>query len=137
MTVQALQGDTRPKNPTLRGCDYAPGSVRSSEWSVWSQREYCAEFTVFDRTPHANKPAILGSGEGATVFRALFAAAAKCVDMGADRASVISGLAMALTGESRLSPPPVLDRQRRGRDRVPDGRANARQGQNSKLKSGL
>ena len=144
MTVQALQGDTRPKNPTLKGCDYAPGSVRRSEWNVWAQRKYYAEFTVFDRTPGVGKPAITGTGEGATVFRALFAAAAECVDMGAERQSVLSGLSMALAGESRLSPSPVLVRQRRGpdkspgtrppRSKTPDGRANARLAQRSKLK---
>ena len=115
--------DMRPKNPTLKGCDYAHGSVRSAEWNVWAQRGYCAEFTVFDRTPGVDKPAILGSGEGATVYRALFMAAAKCVDMGADKASVISGLAVALNGESRLSSP------RSGRVRTQN------QGRASKIKN--
>lgn len=127
MTIagQCRNTDMRPKNPTLKGCDYAPESVRSVEWNVWAQREYYAEFTVFDRTPHVNKPAILGSGEGTTVYRALFMAAAKCVDMGADRASVISGLSVALTGESKLSPP----------HRVLGGRVRTQnQGRASKLK---
>ena len=119
MTIpgQYNNADMRPKNPTLKGYDCAPGAVRSAEWNVWAQRGYCAEFTVFDRTPGVDKPAILGSGEGATVYRALFMAAAKCVDMGADRASVISGLSVALTGESRLSSPPCgrVRTQNRGR----------------------
>ena len=119
------KADMRPKNPTLKGCDYAPGSVRSAEWNVWAQQGYYAEFTVFDRTPRVDKPAILGSGEGPTVYRALFMAAAKCVDMGADRASVISGLSVALTGDSKLSPP----------HRVLGGRVRTQnQGRASKLK---
>ncbi len=97
--------DPRPKNPVLRGCDYAPGSVRSAEWNVWSMRRYQAEFTVFNRDTLTDKPAINGSGEGSTIYRALFAAAADCVGMGADRDSVISGLSVALTGEGRLCPP--------------------------------
>lgn len=144
MTMQTSTGEVTPKNPSLKGCDYAPGAVRSSEWNVWARRGYYAEFTVFDRTPGAHKPALEGSGEGATISRALFEAAAKCIDLGADRLSVISGLSVALLGESKLSPPPPLVRRRRGMDKspgtrtprskTPDGRASARTGQSSKLK---
>lgn len=98
-------------------------------------RKYSAEFTVFNHDPSADKPAINGSGEGSTVYRALFAAAAQCVDMGADRASIISGLSMALTGDSKSPRPPALERQGRGRDKIPGGRVRTQnQGRGSKLK---
>lgn len=105
MKYDIQRGQALPRNPTLSGHDYAPGSVRSSEWSVWSTGQYYAELTVFNRTPGSGRPAIMGTGTGSTPFRALFIAAAECIELRADADSVISGLSMAVTGASKLTPP--------------------------------
>lgn len=92
--MQIPQEFVKPKNPVLQGrC----GSARGAEWVAWSMCRYYAEFVVFD--PAGAKPVITGKGEGATAHRALFAAAAECVDMGADRSLAAQGLSAALTGE--------------------------------------
>ena len=95
----------RPEKPKLEG--YLRAAQRDIEWVVWSYGKYRAEFSVASLTPGEVKPVVRASGEGVTVFRALFDAAARCVDMGADRGAVLEGLAAALeviTGSTKVTP---------------------------------
>ena len=84
----------RPANPKIMG--RVKAARREVEWLVWAQGKYHAEFSVVSPGVGETKPVVRASGEGATVYRALFDAAAKCVDMGADRGAVLEGLGVAL-----------------------------------------
>lgn len=86
----------KPEKPKLEG--YVKVAQRDVEWCVWAMRNYQAEFSVVSAVPGETKPVIRAGGEGITVCRALFDAAARCIDMGADRGAVIEALRIAVGG---------------------------------------
>ena len=69
----------RPANPTMRGEFLSPTFITT--WTVWNTGRYLAEFSVARRKHGTDKSAVRGQSEGVTATRALFAAAATCIDM--------------------------------------------------------
>lgn len=92
--VGFADSEDRPKKLEMSG--YVHNKTYAAEWVVWRRSQVMAEFTVFHKAPSHSKPTIRGTGAGLTPHRALLAAAAEALDMGADREAVLFGLSSAL-----------------------------------------
>ena len=101
--------EERPKIPTMRGEFLAPTFVTT--WAVWNTGKHLAEFSVAHRVHGADKPVVRGQSEGVTATRALFAAAATCIDMMVNpecTQAIIESLGVALN--KGVMPEPVVPR---------------------------
>lgn len=108
--------EERPVSPTMRGEFLSPTYVMA--WAVWNKGKYLAEFSVAHRKHGADKSSVRGESEGITSTRALFAAAAACVDMMVNpecTQAVLESLKVALN--KGVMPEPVIPRLRSGRAR--------------------
>ena len=120
--VGFADSEDRPRKLEMSG--HTHNKTYGAEWSVWRRSQVMAEFTVFHKAPSHPKPTIRGAGTGLTPRRALLAAAAEALDMGADREAVLFGLSSALG----VAPSATAGRET---PRL----AHAVQGRDSKLKS--